>query len=115
MGLNDLSLPVSSSGALHQRRYLRSENSPGKLGKQSSHDGALLAREDVVGAAGGTKIHTLQCNGSRVEGGAQTRKGSGEFTRPGPGPVGAQVISGEFSLTELKLIVSHFQPEPPGS
>ena len=27
---------------------------------------------------------------------------------------GDQVITGEFSLTELKLIVSHFQPEPPG-
>jgi hypothetical protein len=27
---------------------------------------------------------------------------------------GEQVITGEFSLTELKLIVSHFQPEPPG-
>jgi hypothetical protein len=26
---------------------------------------------------------------------------------------GEQVITGEFSLTELKLIVSHFQPNPP--
>jgi hypothetical protein len=25
---------------------------------------------------------------------------------------GEQVITGEFSLTELKLIVSHFQPKP---
>jgi hypothetical protein len=30
-----------------------------------------------------------------------------------PDSNGGQVITGEFSLLELQLIVSHFQPEPP--
>jgi hypothetical protein len=30
-----------------------------------------------------------------------------------PDSNGEQVITGEFSLMELQLIVSHFQPNPP--